>query len=64
MESGSEAHLMDPELIEMDVKVLANDLARTKEVLGMLIMWIYQSANAPLSHDEASILFKKLNREL
>jgi hypothetical protein len=55
---------MDKELIEMDVKIIANDLARTKEVLGTLIMWIAQSANAPLNNQEACKLMRQLERKL
>ena len=51
---------MDIEVLEYEIKSLRNDLARTTETLGTLIMWIAQSAGSPLSIQDALKLMRQL----
>jgi hypothetical protein len=44
-----------------EMQAIRDDLARTKEVLGTLIMWMAQSANSPIRTDEAVKLMKQLD---
>lgn len=43
-----------------DIQALRDDLAKTKDTLGALITWIAQSANSPISVEDAVRLRKML----
>ena len=42
----------------------SEEIKELRDALGILIIWIAQSGNSPLSQTEASILLKKLEVKL
>ena len=50
-------------MTKADALALRTDLARTKAVLGTLIAWMAQSANAPIRVDEANTLLEQLTKD-
>jgi hypothetical protein len=55
---------MNSNRIIAELQSVRDDLARMKDVVGTLIAWVAQSANAPIRADEARQLLERLvNRD-
>lgn len=51
------------ELRTAELQAIRDDLAKTKDVLGMLIAWMAQSSVSPIRIDEAEKLIRQLERK-